>query len=97
MAKLIVKGGNLVWEGNKGRGGQIMYILQWLEGLKRLGHEVLYYDKATDHDEAIRLFSEIMEQWWNPRLSAAVLPSGEAVYELDAKGVESYSLDAEAI
>lgn len=97
MAKIIVEGGNLVWDGTTGRGGHIMFILQWLEGLKRLGHEVLYYDKACDRPEATTLFADTMERWWNPTLSAAVLPSGKATYGLNASEVERFGRDAAAI
>lgn len=97
MAKLIIKGGSLVWEGTPGRGGHIMYILQWLEGLRRLGHEVLYYDKADGRAESMRLFADIMERWWNPSLSAAVLPSGQAAYGLNAKEVEQFGRNAAAV
>jgi hypothetical protein len=38
---LILKGANIVWTGTVGRGGHIMYALQWLHGLRRLGREVL--------------------------------------------------------
>jgi hypothetical protein len=97
MAKLIVKGANLVWEGTPGRGGHVMYILQWLEGLRRLGHEVLYHDCSDGSAESTRLFADIMERWWDPALSAAVLPSGEAAYGLNAKEVEQFGRNAAAI
>jgi hypothetical protein len=103
MAKIIVKGGNLVWSGTPGRGGHIMFVLQWLEGLKRLGHEVLYYDRARDSTERAnsleraRLFGEIIERWWDPALSAAVLPSGQAAYGLNAKEVEQFGRNAAAV
>jgi hypothetical protein len=32
---------DVVWDGQVGRGGQAMLVLQWLCGLKRLGHDVL--------------------------------------------------------
>jgi hypothetical protein len=97
MAKLIVKGGNLAWEGTPGRGGHIMFILQWLEGLRRLGHEVLYYDKSYDQQNATRLFAQIMERYWNPSLSALVRPTGDASYGLNGKQVEHFGRDVEAL
>jgi hypothetical protein len=48
VSKLILKGANVVWTGTVGRGGHIMYALQWLHGLRLLGHEVLYYDRVSD-------------------------------------------------
>jgi hypothetical protein len=97
MAKLIVKGGDLVWAGTPGRGGHIMFILQWLEGLRRLGHEVLYYDRADGSVESTRLFAATIERWWEPTLSAAVLPSGDAAYGLSAKEVERFGRNAAAV
>jgi hypothetical protein len=97
MAKLIVKGGNLAWEGKPGRGGHIMFILQWLEGLRRLGHEVLYYDKSYDQQNATLLFANIMERYWNPSLSALVLPTGQASYGLSGKQVEEFGRHAGAL
>ena len=43
MAKLIIIQ-DIVWDGTISRGGQTMLGLQWLHGLKRLGHEVLFLD-----------------------------------------------------
>jgi len=97
MAKLIVKGGNLAWEGTPGRGGQTMFILQWLEGLRRLGHEVLYYDKANGERNVAPLFADIMERCWSPSLSALVLPTGEASYGLNGKEVEHFGRDVVAL
>jgi hypothetical protein len=97
MAKLIVNGGNLVWDGKKGRGGHVMFILQWLEGLRRLGHEVLYYDSIDESVEAAKLFAQIIDRWWQPELSAAVLSSGKAQYGLNAHEVEKFGRNAAAI
>jgi hypothetical protein len=100
MAKLIVKGGDIVWAGTPGRGGWIMCVLQWLEGLRRLGHEILYYDRDKERPnrvERTKLFAKIMEQWWDPRLSAQISASGEAAYGLNAKEVEEFGRNAAAI
>jgi hypothetical protein len=74
VSKLILKGANVVWTGTVGRGGHIMYALQWLHGLRLLGHEVLYYDRGSDSREAAALFGTIMERWWDIRLAAAIGP-----------------------
>ena len=74
-----------------------LYILQWLEGLSRLGHEVLYHDTADGKAESTRLFAETMERWWDPALSALVQPSGQAAYGLNAKEVERFGRSAAAI
>lgn len=74
-----------------------MFILQWLEGLRRLGHEVLYHDYADGRPETTALFGEIMERCWDPALSALVLPSGRAAFGLDAKQVEKFGRDSVAL
>jgi hypothetical protein len=38
-----------------------------------------------------------MERWWDPTLSAAVLPSGQAAYGLNAKEVEQFGSNAAAV
>ena len=96
MAKLIVKGGSLVWDQKPGRGGHVMYILQWLEGLRRLGHDVLYYDKAKEGTSPA-IFQQTIERWWNPHRSALVLPDGQAAFGLDAAQVEQFAREAAAV
>jgi hypothetical protein len=75
MSKLILKGANIVWTGTVGRGGHIMYALQWLHGLRLLGHEVLYYDRIDNRPEAAALFGQIVEHWWDSRLAVAMRPN----------------------
>ena len=41
MDKLIVIQ-DIVWDGTISRGGHMMWGLQWLHGLERLGYEVLF-------------------------------------------------------
>lgn len=97
MAKIIVTGGHLIYEGKTGRGGHIMYVLQWLEGLRRLGHEVLYFEEVTGGPDAVRLFTGVMEQWWSPSLVSLVNASGEAAYGLNAKEVEQFGHQAAGV
>jgi hypothetical protein len=97
MARLIVSGASIVWTGKVGRGGHIMYALQWLHGLKQLGHEVLYYDRIDDRPESAALFGSIMESWWEPRLSAAVRASGESASGLGIVEIEAFARQARGI
>jgi hypothetical protein len=67
---------DLLWSSNKPRGGHAMYVLQWLRGLRRLGHRAVLLDffpwKPDKHGDAPRLaFEGIMNEWW--RLEDAVL------------------------
>jgi hypothetical protein len=97
VSKLILKGANIVWTGTVGRGGHIMYALQWLHGLRLLGHEVLYYDSISDRAEAAALLAQIIERWWDSRLAVAIGPTGESVFGLSLDGVEAFARDAEGI
>jgi hypothetical protein len=97
VSKLILKGANVVWTGTVGRGGQIMIALQWLHGLRLLGHEVLYYDRVSDRPEAAALFGQIMEHWWDSRLAAAIRPTGESAFGLSVADIETFARDAAGI
>lgn len=97
MARLIVSGASIAWTGKVGRGGHIMYALQWLHGLRRLGHDVLYYDRIDDTPESAALFSAIMASWWRPDRSAAVRASGESAAGLDTAAVEAFAREASGI
>ena len=97
MSKLILKGANIVWTGTVGRGGHIMYALQWLYGLRLLGHEVLYYDRISDRPEAAALFGQIMESWWDSRLAVAMRPIGESVFGPSVAEIEAFARDAAGI
>ena len=97
MSKLILKGANVVWTGTVGRGGHIMYALQWLHGLRLLGHEVLYYDRISERPEAAALFGQIVDRWWDSRLAVAMRPTGESVFGPSVADVETFARDAAGI
>lgn len=97
MAKLILKGANIAWTGTVGRGGHIMYVLQWLHGLRRLGHEVLYYDRIGDSAEAVALFGQIIESWWERRLAVAMQSNGKSAFGPSLSEVEAFARNAAGI
>jgi hypothetical protein len=74
-----------------------MRVLQWLEGLKRLGHDILYYENCDGKPRVTQAFADIMTRWWEPGRSAKVLPSGKPSYGLDAQQVEAFGREAAAI
>src|SRR5262245_62374776 len=92
MATLIVVE-DLAAPSGRGRGGQTIHTLQWLHGLKRLGHEVLFVefyakDPGDGREAMTRYFREVMEDWWDPQWSALLLErTGESLYGLDAAQV----------
>jgi len=97
MGRIVVQGGSLAWDGAVGRGGHIMFILQWLEALKRSGYEVVYCDVTDGEASKTSLFGSTISEWWTPALSSLVLPSGEAVYGLDARELERFGREAAAL
>src|SRR5262245_10363721 len=79
MATLVVVS-DLVEPASVGRGGPAMYLLQWLHGLRRLGHDVLFLeflkkDPGPEREDMIRYFEATIGQWWEPSSAALVLAS----------------------
>jgi hypothetical protein len=76
MATLIVVE-DLAAPASVGRGGLVMYPLQWLHGLQRLGHRVVFLEILRERPEAalVRYFRETVEGWWHPEQSALLLES----------------------
>lgn len=97
MSKLILKGANIAWTGTVGRGGHIMFALQWLHGLRLLGHEVLYYDRIDDRPETAALFGAIMERWWDKRLAAAIRKNAQSAFGLSVREIEAFARNAAGI
>jgi hypothetical protein len=97
LSKLILSGANVAWTGTVGRGGHIMYALQWLHGLRLLGHEVLYYDRINDRPETAALFATIVDRWWDRRLASAMWKNGHSAFGLSAAEIEAFASDAVGI
>ena len=95
--QLVVTGANIVWTGTRGRGGHIMYALQWLQGLRLLGHEVLCYDRIDDRPESAVLFERIASRYWDRGLAVAMRASGEPAYGLSVPEIEAFAWEAAGI
>src|SRR5205807_6624234 len=84
MATLIVVE-DLAGPASLGRGGHAMYVLQWLHGLERLGHRVLFVeflneDPGEARPSLVRYFRETVESWWHPEHAALLVEStGESL------------------
>ena len=70
MATLIVVE-DLAGPASIGRGGHSMYVLQWLAGLQRLGHRVLFVeflkeDPGEDKEAVVGYFRRTVERWCAP-------------------------------
>jgi hypothetical protein len=86
-----------------GRGGQSMYLLQWLQGFRRLGHDVLYLefvdkDPGKQRERIVNFFADIVTQWWDPEWSALILEKNqESLFGLDASQVSRLAAKAAAV
>ena len=102
MAKLIFLQ-DIVWHGTVSRGGQNMFILQWMRGLERLGHEVVFLDfigSAFDEGREAMLgaFDQVISKWWHPQKTALVVaPTMETLYGMDAGQISRFADSAAAI
>src|SRR5260370_30006356 len=100
MAVLIVVS-DLAEPASVGRGGLSMYVLQWLHGLKRLGHQVVFLeflkkDPPTDH--LVGYFRDTVAAWWHLRAAALIVaPSGRSLAGLASGEVASIAGEAEAV
>jgi hypothetical protein len=102
MATLIVLS-DLAAPATLGRGGHAMYLLQWLHGLERLGHEVLFIEFLEEHPgdnrgPVVRYFDDTVTGWWHPERSALlVAATTESLYGLNAAEVARYAARAVAV
>ena len=96
VARVVVRGATLGWDGSP-RGGHAAYVLQWLEGLRRAGHDVLYHDTVDGRGADVTAFRAIVERWWDPARAAAILPSGESAYGMTSAEVRAFAREAEVL
>jgi hypothetical protein len=85
-----------------GRGGHAMRILQWLHGLERLGHRVLFLEFLEDDPgegkaAAITYFREVISKWWRLESAALLDPSGDSLCGLSYNGIREIALTAAAV
>lgn len=81
MARLVVVE-DLAGPSVVGRGGHALHVLHFLEGLRRLGHDVMFLE-FLDEDpdpESIGYFSEVVGDWWEPRRAALLDAEGRHAY-----------------
>lgn len=77
MAKLIVVE-DVAAPSVVGRGGMTMYVLQFLNGLARLGHDVLLVEFLEEEPDAgaVAYFEAVVERWWSPERAALIVEPG---------------------
>jgi hypothetical protein len=102
MATIIVVSG-MAEPASVGRGGLSIYVLQWLHGLKRLGHHVLFVeflksDPGKARGGVVRYFNDTVARWWHPGASALLLASsGESLAGLTGAAVARAAREAAAV
>jgi hypothetical protein len=71
MARLIAVE-DLVGPSVLGRGGHAMHVLQILESLRRLGHDVLFLEYLDEPPSpaALTTFADLVRAWWDPARAA---------------------------
>ncbi|MEJ7783746.1 MAG: hypothetical protein WKF96_03010 [Solirubrobacteraceae bacterium] len=82
MARIVAVE-DLVGPSVAGRGGNAMRVLQVLESLRRLGHDVLFveYLEEAPGTSVLEAFDSLVRGWWEPGRAAL----------LDAESAESYA------
>lgn len=99
MAKLIVVE-DLAHPAVAGWGGIAMHVLSYLEGFRRLGHEVLFVEFLEEAPEpaALEYWDRVIDGWWSREQAALLIEPGlRSVSGLDADGVRAFADRAEAL
>jgi hypothetical protein len=102
MATLIVVE-DLAAPASVGRGGHAMYVLQWLHGLERLGHRVLFVeflksDPGEERAAVADYFAATVEAWWHPGQAALLVEgTGESLYGLNSADVARVAREADGL
>ena len=99
MAKIIFLA-DLVWDGQVGRGGQAMLVLQWLHGLKRLGHDVLLLNQVgtqqlRQRSTTLSALTALISEWWNPS-QTCLIHGDNSILGLGISEVQKFASDAAA-
>jgi hypothetical protein len=99
MARLVVVE-DLVAPSVLGRGGHAMLILQALESLRRLGHDVLFVEFLDEPPGAAALaaFATLTRDWWDPtRAALLAAASGERHAGVETDAVASFAAGADGL
>jgi hypothetical protein len=86
-----------------GRGGHAMEPLQWMHGLERQGHNVIFIeflkeDPGASKDAVVGYFRDIVTQWWYPEQSALIIEeSTKPLYGLSINQVAKLAGEAAAV
>jgi hypothetical protein len=99
MATLIVVE-DLAHPAVAGWGGIALHVLSYLEGFRRLGHDVLFVEflEEPPEQEALDYFNGVIDGWWSrDRAALLVEPGLRCVSGLGADGVRAFAARADAL
>ncbi|MEJ7892339.1 MAG: hypothetical protein WKF94_06830 [Solirubrobacteraceae bacterium] len=99
MARLVVVE-DLVGPSVFGRGGQAIRVLHALEGLRRLGHDVLFLEYLDEPPTPAALagFNDLVQGWWDPRRAALLdAATGDGLAGLPAAEVAAFARRADGL
>jgi hypothetical protein len=99
MAKLIVVE-DLAHPAVAGWGGIALHVLSYLEGFRRLGHEVLFVEFLEERPEptAMDYFNSVIDGWWSREQAALLVePQMQSISGLDVDGVRAFAARADAL
>lgn len=99
MARLVVVE-DLAGSAVVGRGGHAFHVLHFLEGFRRLGHDVLFVEFLAEEPSpgAVAYFEDVISGWWNPRRGALLGGSAERSYAgASVAEVAGFAASADAV
>jgi hypothetical protein len=80
-----------------------MFVLQWLHGLRALGHRILFVNfvepQLAEHREAAQeYFAGVMERWWHHSRAALIdADSLRSLWGVSSEGVRQAAREADAL
>ncbi|MEY2442109.1 MAG: hypothetical protein QOJ46_1535 [bacterium] len=99
MARLIAVE-DLVGPSVLGRGGHAMHVLQILESLRRLGHDVLFLEYLDEPPSAaaVDTFDRLLARWWDPARGALLdASSGRTFAGVPVHDVRAFAARADGL
>lgn len=83
-----------------GRGGEALRVVQFLEGLRRLGHKAVFVEFLDEPPEeaAVAWFRSVMHDWWDPGAGALLSsPDWQSHAGLTREDVVALASTADAV
>jgi hypothetical protein len=91
------------WSPSAVRGGHVAFVLQWLVGLERLGHDVLFVNTVSslapaEQRQVASAFASVLGTWWPLERSVLYDTSARrALAGCSSAAFERFAVDADAL